>query len=242
MASITELQQLVNAEVAALIRRRPGLPAYPFHYAALRVAAKQAFPPKTPLPSADAMIELSDTVFNDDEAFVSGERSERVLGELVDTLRAELLAVYDPTVEKIEVLVCNKKLRNADGELINCCVESELERGCDEGAGTAYYAKTNGRQIWFAGLMRDKSSRSEGYSFIGIPAGSLLLFALLHEFGHVLYLNARTRGLFEEVYQYYNRLAAVLDPTLRNTHNVIVGDIDFNEFQASVFAFKALQQ
>lgn len=237
-----ELGQKINAVVERWYNARPDALFPPFHLAVLTLINDSSEPLLGPTLSTDS-VALADRLIRQDEGFASTEKSQKTLAAINERWRRELLSQRDSTSVPLGVTVCKRKQFNPDGTIKTgtCCTKQELAVGCDAGAGTAYLAKTNGRVVVFAGFLQDEVQRKERRRFANYESPSLLLFTALHEFGHVLYLNSRTRADFDDVQQFYSRVAASLDPKLRNRAGVVVSDDDFNEFQASNFAIATLR-
>lgn len=232
------LSDVVNASVRNWMKADPGRKIRPFQFVALAAAMRtqQALSPV--VPRDDVL--RHETLVREDDNFATEAKTAETLGLIVEDLRQRFLVPLNGTSEPINIIICRTKQRDRTGKVVGCCTEEEIAKGCDAGAGTEYFAKTNGRDIVFAGMLRNSDSRRKEFRFVGQSLQSVTLFTAYHEFGHVFYLNPAGRASFATAYVFYSAAAAVLDPKLREEAGVLVGDMDFNEFQASIFALSSL--
>jgi len=236
-----DTRRVVKSALEALVRNwvaeEPERKKRPFHLVLLRLLYDLG--PTCSSPSADAeSLRRYERILADNARFGSVADAEAAINEIVDDLRSQTM----PAWPHIDVVVCRRKRRDAAGKLLNCCVESELRRGCDSGAGTTYYAKTNGQFIVFAGLLKDRKARTEPFPYLGLRSSSLTLFVVLHEFGHVLYLNPATRDQFRMAEALYTESVKLVDPALRKSAGLQTGGADYMEFVASLYALESLRK
>jgi len=233
--------QDLAASLNTLLRRwqevDPDRPERPFHLALLAYLSQQG-QVETPKASQEDIAEYM-SVLKSDELFQTREDKEAALGRIIEDLRKDLLLPYGPYPE-IQVVVCRTKRVDARGRLLGCCTKEEQLNGCDAGAGTTYYAKTDGRRIVFAGLMASEKAREARLAILGVEVPSLTLFTTLHEFGHVLWINRNTRYQFDEAKKFYEKAVSVVDSKVVEEANVALGDSDYAEFVASLFALNSI--
>lgn len=235
-----ELARRINDSIRAWVRVDPNRKVRPFHLIAVLLIDEEDEPRLGPSASKESVVKY-DRIVRGDEGFRAIKEAEETIDEIHEDLLDQLVRPFDSSFPSLETIVCVTKRFSGDGTILNCCTEEEIERGCDQGAGTLYLAKTNGEFVVYSGRLRSVQGRTRPFRFVGYEAPSVMLFAILHEFGHVMYINPRTRKQFEGVSSYYNRLVSLIDPELRREAGIITGDADFNEFQANNFAILSLR-
>ena len=125
--------------------------------------------------------------------------------------------------------------------MMNCCTEVEIKRGCTAEVGVNYLAATDGVGIVFSGRLMTPESRKSTREFAGASLWSLLLFTILHEFGHVLHVVPGTRYQFDKANLFYTRCLRLLDPRIRRQAGIVADNTDATEFYASLFAIMSLK-
>lgn len=233
-----ELARILEEESTDWARETPGREAYPFHLIVLKAVVRLGLDlgPKAPADLvADARAEILK-----DKNFKTEASSEKTLGLLLNRLRGVFVDPVEPAWPRITVVVCKEKVRDSSGRVLSCCSEEQVKRGCGIEVGTQYLAATNGINVTFAGLLTSRKSRVRDQAFAGSEVSSLLLFTMLHEFGHVLHVVPRTFHLFDDAYLFYTRCARVLPREVRKRNRLVLSHVEVKEFFASLFAISSM--
>jgi len=233
-----ELAALLVRESNSWVRSNPNRNSYPFHLLVIKVVSELGLK-LGPRANVDTVREAAATIADDDN-FRTIAKSEKTLNRLNNRLRAEMVQDAEPDWPRIRTTVCKEKQRDADGRVTGCCSDAEIERGCTVEVGTEYLAATNGVGVIFAGFLTSNKNRRTRRDFAGSELPSLLLFTLLHEFGHILHVAPRTLHVYDDVYLFYTRCARLMDAEVRQRNRVRVGYTDTKEFFASLFAINSI--
>lgn len=230
----------VNRALREAFAADPSRDKFPFQFIALRSALGLEKSLVARPANEDAVDRFQRTI-EDDEAFADRVSADVALTLIVDELGRMMLFDEDSTISSIPVTVCRRKKFDGNGTILPCCVTTaeDLAEGCDKGAGTVYYAKTDTQKIVFSGLLRNSKSRKQPIVLGGVTVPSLTLFATMHEFGHIISLRSPTAGQFEIAREFYRLLQSKIDPKLAG--RVEASEADMNEFLATLFAVEALR-
>ena len=224
--------EMLRTAIRRIIDALPTDRRLPFHalVSALIIENRFTFDlPSLPAPLLDALeAATSDNVLDEKKAAAALEQIRRHF--------------FGDSTQPLPLVVCpdlGKKPRNR--QEVCCLITEGAKAGCDSGAGTLYRAKTNGVKIWLAHTVGSPSGRKE-FDFFGFPTnGSERVFALLHEFGHILYLTPSTKLQFDKLRAFYWLAAQELTQEERLTR-FFAAEEDDHELAASMFALVAMRK
>lgn len=114
----------------------------------------------------------------------------------------------------------------------------QVKKGCDEQAGRGYYAKTNGKDVWYAEAMFSEQAKQpvDGFGAVQLTVSSPIAFVLLHELGHIMHIDPVTHPLFRRLEEAYWELGRLVPRNVRLAGLIQVSHDDMLEFVASAFA------